>query len=114
MSKDDIKFCKEYLTVLKKKDIPWAVIRAAWSSVASVAVAQIQDFLDSDAASRMNTPSVLGGNWQFRTKAEDFSPKLAKKIYKLNRMYNRLLCPESKSAEKTVSENNISIKVDNQ
>lgn len=101
MSKDTVKFCKEYLNIIKRKDIPWAVIRSAWSSVAQIAVAQMQDFLDSDASGRMNTPSTLGDNWQFRTKSEDFNIKLAKKIYKLNRLYNRLACPESTLKAKT-------------
>ena len=73
----------------KKKDIPDAVIRATWSSVAEVAVAQIQDFLESGKDGRMNTPSILGGNWQFRTHESDFTPELAKKIKKLNKLYNR-------------------------
>ena len=75
--------------VKKKKEIPAAVVRAAWGSVAEVAAAQIQDFLDSPKEGRMNTPSTLGGNWQFRTQKSDFTPELAKKIRRLNRMYNR-------------------------
>ena len=89
LSPKSLKFAKKYLNVKKKKEIPMAVVRAAWSSVASVAAAQIQDFLDSLADGRMNTPSVLGGNWQFRTKKSDFTPELAKKIRRLNRLYNR-------------------------
>lgn len=89
LSPKSLKFAKKYLNVKKKKEIPMAVVRAAWSSVASVAAAQIQDFLDSPADGRMNTPSVLGGNWQFRTKKSDFTPELAKKIRRLNRLYNR-------------------------
>jgi 4-alpha-glucanotransferase len=87
--KNSIKFAKKYLGVKKKRDIPDAVIRAAWGSVAETAVAQIQDFLHSGKDGRMNTPSTLGNNWQFRTKESDFSPSLAKKIKKLNKMYNR-------------------------
>ncbi len=101
MSKDEIKFCKEYLDIQKKKEIPWAVIKATWSSVAETSVAQMQDFLGLDSSARMNTPSTLGSNWQFRTTPEDFSDKLSKKIYKLNKMYNRLLTSEnSESMEK--------------
>lgn len=66
-----------------------AIVRAAWGSVAQTAVAQIQDFLDSGKDGRMNTPSTLGSNWQFRTLKSDFTPQLAKKIRKLNKMYNR-------------------------
>lgn len=89
MDKKTLKFAKRYLNVKKKSQIPMAVIRAAWGSVAEVAAAQIQDFLDSPRSARMNTPSTLGGNWQFRTKQGDFSPELAKKIKKLNKLYNR-------------------------
>ena len=89
LDKKTLKFAMKYLGVRKKKDIPAAVVRAAWSSVAEVAAAQIQDFLDSPREGRMNTPSTLGGNWQFRTKTSDFTPGLAKKIRRLNRLYNR-------------------------
>ena len=78
-----------YLGIKKKKEIPNAIIRLTWSSVAEIAVAQMQDFLNSDESCRMNTPSTLGKNWQFRTNADDFTPKLAKRISKLNKMYNR-------------------------
>lgn len=89
LDKKSLKFAMKYLNVKKKKDIPMAVIRQTWGSIAMVAAAQIQDFLDSGKDGRMNTPSTLGNNWQFRTHSSDFSPTLAKKIKKLNRMYNR-------------------------
>lgn len=89
MNGKSLKFTKKYLNVSKKRQIPYAVVRAAWASVAEVAAAQIQDFLNSGAEGRMNTPSTLGNNWQFRTHKSDFTPALAKKIKKLNKMYNR-------------------------
>lgn len=89
MDKKSLKFAKKYLNVKRKSEIPMAVVRAAWSSVAEVAAAQIQDFLDSPSSARMNTPSTLGINWQFRTAEEQFTPELAKKIKKLNKLYNR-------------------------
>ncbi len=89
LDKKSLKFAKQYLNVSRKKEIPDAVIRAAWASVAEVAAAQIQDFLDSPTSGRMNTPSTLGGNWQFRTHKSDFTSSLAKRIRKLNRLYNR-------------------------
>lgn len=88
-SAETLKYAMSYFNIKKKKDIPKGMIKATWGSVAKIAVAQIQDFLESDASTRMNTPSVTGGNWQFRTKEEDFSGKLIKKILKLNKMYNR-------------------------
>lgn len=89
MDKKSLKFAKKYLNVRKRSEIPMAVVRAAWSSVAQTAVAQMQDFLDSGKDARMNTPSTLGSNWQFRAREDDFSPELAKKIKKLNRLFNR-------------------------
>ena len=89
LDKKSLKFAKKYLNVRKKSEIPEAVIRAAWGSVAAVACAQMQDFLDSPGSDRMNTPSTLGGNWQFRTKESDFTSELAKKIRRLNKLYNR-------------------------
>ena len=89
MPRKNLKFAKKYLNVKKKQDIPMAIVRAAWASVAQVAAAQIQDFLGSGKDCRMNTPSVLGGNWQFRISESDLTPELAKKIRKLNMLYNR-------------------------
>ena len=89
LSADALKHCMVYLGVKKKKDIPKGIVREAWKSVAGIAVAQMQDFLNSDPSERMNTPSVLGGNWQFRTRESDFSDKLAKKIMKINKLYHR-------------------------
>lgn len=88
-SADSLKFARKYLGVKKKSDIPMAIVRSAWGSVAMTAVAQMQDFLESGKDCRMNTPSTLGNNWQFRAFKSDFTPKLAKKIRKLNKMYNR-------------------------
>ena len=89
MDKNTLKFAKKYLNVKRKSEIPMAVIRAAWGSIAEVAAAQMQDFLDSPKEARMNTPSTLGCNWKFRAKSEQFTPELAKKIKKLNKIYNR-------------------------
>ena len=86
---ETLKGCMAYLGVKKKKDIPKNIIKQTWASVAQTAIAQMQDFLNSDASARMNTPSTLGNNWQFRTSEDDFTDKLAKRILKLNKMYNR-------------------------
>ena len=89
LSEKNLKFAKKYLGEKKIQKLPYAVIKSAWGSVAEVAVAQIQDFLNSPPEDRMNTPSTLGTNWQFRTLKSDFSNSLIKKIKKLNKIYNR-------------------------
>lgn len=91
--KKTVKFAKAYLRC-KKKQIPDEMVAACWQSIADTAVAQMQDFLHADKSARMNTPSTLGGNWMFRTHAEDFTPELAKEIRRLNRTYGRAVQPE--------------------
>ena len=38
----------------------------------------------------MNTPSTLGGNWEWRATADQITGKLAKKLYKYMEMYGRV------------------------
>ena len=47
-------------------DLAWDFIRLAWSSVANQAVACLQDVLSLGAEARMNAPSTVSGNWQWR------------------------------------------------
>ena len=89
LPKKNLSFCKKYLNISRKKDIPKSVIKLAWSSVADTSIAQIQDFLKLDSSFRMNTPSTTTNNWQFRALSKDFTEELAKEIYKLNKLYNR-------------------------
>ena len=50
----------------------------------------MQDFLGLGKEARMNFPSTLGGNWMWRAKESDFTDKLAKEIYDLTKLYNRV------------------------
>lgn len=89
LSSKSVAFAKRYLRVKDRKDLPEAIIRAAWSSTAELAVAQMQDFLGASADARMNTPATPSGNWQFRAQKNEFTPKLARKIKGLCEMYYR-------------------------
>lgn len=44
----------------------WPLVRAAFASVARLAVIPMQDLLDLDAEARMNRPGTPDGNWQWR------------------------------------------------
>ncbi len=67
----------------------WDLIRCAWSSVAMFAVAPLADFLNLGTEARMNYPSRLGGNWEWRMKGEALSGDLQAKIKELNWLYQR-------------------------
>lgn len=90
LSRKEAKFCRDYLNVKRNKDIPWGMIRLAWQSVSDTAIAQMQDIFELDSSARMNIPSTLGGNWQWRASQEAFSEELAQKLYQLTALYDRL------------------------
>lgn len=85
----EIKMAKKYLNLNNQERYHWDFIRGAWSSVADLAIAPMQDFLGLDSGGRMNIPSTTQGNWQWRAKKEDLGPELAESIRKLTRLYGR-------------------------
>ena len=89
LDKRSLKLCKEYLNVSESRDIPKEMIRCVWSSIADSAVVQFQDFIEAGSSSRMNTPSTVTGNWQYRAKEDDFTKELEDRILMLNILYNR-------------------------
>ncbi len=89
-TKEARKYAKNYLALSKKEGIHWGLVRAAFSSVANLAVVPMQDLLGLGDEGRMNTPSTLGGNWEWRASADDISAKLAEKLYKITKRYGRL------------------------
>ena len=84
------KHCREYLGVQTDTQVPWAMIRLCWSSISDTAITQMQDILGLDNTARMNTPSTLGGNWQWRlSDLSCLDDKLAKKLADLTVLYGR-------------------------
>jgi 4-alpha-glucanotransferase len=88
-SKEDVDFAVKYLKLTEEEGYNWGFIRGALSSVGNLAIAQMQDFLGLGDESRMNIPSTLGGNWQWRVKKEALSDELAQKIYEVTKLYGR-------------------------
>lgn len=65
-TEDELAYLYEYLNIQKKSEIPDAIIRAAYASVADVVVMQMQDLLKLGNEARMNFPSTVGCNWRWR------------------------------------------------
>ena len=80
---------KSYLGLNEVEGLCWGFIRGGMGSVAKLFVAQMQDYLELGADSRMNTPGILGGNWQWRMLPGQATPELAKRIAKMTRLYGR-------------------------
>jgi 4-alpha-glucanotransferase len=89
LKKSELEYIKLYLGVQKKRQIPDAMIRLAFSSCADTAIVQIQDLLGSEPSARMNTPSTLGTNWKFRIAADDLNKDVILKLKFLNKIFNR-------------------------
>lgn len=70
-------------------DIVWDFIRLALASVARFAIVPFQDALNLDSDARMNTPSVLGGNWAWRYRSEALNPWVAGRLSDLVNLYGR-------------------------
>lgn len=89
-AKEDVAMAIEYLALTKEEGYHWGYIRGAWSSVAETAIAPMQDFLGLGTDHRMNIPSTIGGNWEWRVKEKDLSDALAKRMRQLTKIYGRL------------------------
>jgi 4-alpha-glucanotransferase len=70
-------------------DFAWDLIRAVWSSVAVYTLAPMQDLLSLGTEARMNFPSRLGGNWEWRMNEDDMSDNLARRLREFNELYWR-------------------------
>ena len=88
--KASVKYAKEYLNLTKEEGYNWGMMRAAWSSVADMAIVPMQDILGLGSEARINTPSTLGNNWKWRAPPEQIDAKVAKKLYHDMQMYGRV------------------------
>src|SRR5262249_52746683 len=57
-------------------EVAWELVRMAWSSKASLAIAPLQDLLNLGAEGRMNLPGTSEGNWRWRFTEEMLSPSV--------------------------------------
>jgi 4-alpha-glucanotransferase len=70
-------------------DICWDFIRAAWSSVADIAIIPLQDLLGLGSDARMNTPATTGNNWKWRFTRDMIQPERCERLKLFTDMYAR-------------------------
>lgn len=85
----EVRFIKDYLGVNRKKDIPKALLREAYASVADTVIFQAQDLLLLPNSARMNFPSTIGTNWKWRLEKGQLNRKLAEELSHLAYIYGR-------------------------
>ena len=96
--KEDRAYAKAYLRLSSQEGYHWGMMRTAWASPAELAVMQFQDLLGLGSEARINTPSTLGNNWQWRALPGAFDEKLARRLYRETQVYQRL--PQAKTSKK--------------
>ncbi|HLW66262.1 MAG TPA: 4-alpha-glucanotransferase [Gemmataceae bacterium] len=70
-------------------DIAWDLIRAAWSSVADLAIAPLQDVLNLSSEARMNMPGQPAGNWGWRVPEGAVTDAVIGRLAEMTELYGR-------------------------
>lgn len=81
-------FCLRYFNT-NGREIHWEFIRAAFASVAEMALVPLQDVLGLGSQARMNLPASQSGNWLWRYRPDALTEKLAARLKELTDFYNR-------------------------
>lgn len=90
LSKADQRFAKKYAQVRKKEEVHWDFIRLALGSSSNIAIIPFQDYLGHGSKARINIPSTLGNNWEWRFMEGVCTKELAKKMKELVELYRRI------------------------
>lgn len=91
-SKEERSHVQAYLGPMNE-GVAWAFLRAAFASVARMAVAPLQDVLNLASEARMNTPSRIEGNWGWRFTPGALTAELSDKLAALTVMCDRAAEP---------------------
>jgi 4-alpha-glucanotransferase len=83
-------FCLKYLNT-SPANLPRAMVRAIWASVANVVLVPLQDLLDLGPEARMNFPGKPAGNWTWRMPLGALNDGLRDDLLELNTLYDRKL-----------------------
>ncbi|HEX9037556.1 MAG TPA: 4-alpha-glucanotransferase [Ktedonobacterales bacterium] len=81
-------YALQYLSC-EPDDVTWAMIRAAYASVARLALVPLQDVLNESSEGRMNYPSRADGNWEWRYVEADLTFSQAQRLRALTELYGR-------------------------
>lgn len=90
-SEEDKKFTLDYINYNPEKEsLGFSAIRAVWSSTSVITMTMVTDLLSLEEEGRINTPSTLGGNWDWRMKPSALSEETLKKLARLTEVYKRI------------------------
>jgi 4-alpha-glucanotransferase len=87
VSKEEVEFAEKYMN--SKDPIHWAMMKTALASVADTAILMMPDIIGLGSEGRINTPSTLKGNWEWRIKGECINDWLASVLLEMTEIYGR-------------------------
>lgn len=96
LNKKDLAFVKKYVNAKRTPELCETLIRTALGSVADTAVIPMQDYLGLGGEARINTPSTLGGNWEWRMEKDACTEELSKHMLELAWIYGRTVRERSR------------------
>jgi 4-alpha-glucanotransferase len=74
---------------IAEADPAWAMIELTLSSRSRLAIIQAQDVLGLGSEARMNTPSTIGGNWQWRLEPGQLTAEHAARLRRATQRWKR-------------------------
>ena len=96
LNKKDLAFVKKYVNVKRTPELCETLIRTALGSVADTAIIPMQDYLGLGGEARINTPSTLGGNWEWCMEKDACTEELSKHMLELAWIYGRTVRERSR------------------
>lgn len=85
----DIDYAVQYLRAGDKYNLPREMMLSAMASVSKLCILTVQDLLGLGSDARMNIPSTIGKNWQWRATDEQMRGLSAEKLLYYTRLYCR-------------------------
>lgn len=89
LSIEDREYATKYLNLNYDEGLNWGIIRGAWSSVSYLGITTMQDILNYDDIARMNFPSTIGNNWNWRMEKSEINNEITRKLKDLTNLYRR-------------------------
>ena len=89
-SEEAVAYATEYMCLTKQEGLVLGTIRTAMSSVSRLCIVQLQDWLELGGEARMNFPGTTGGNWVWRALPGSCDDALARRIFRMTKLYGRL------------------------
>ena len=83
---------RKYLNNFKDsgKELCDDLICLVMQSVANLCIVPMQDYLGLGSDARINTPSTLGGNWEWRMKPGEPDEGTVREMERMTKIYGRL------------------------